>query len=191
MKNKKAESLTGPTYLTIIRIIISILVTVFILVETPESRAIALVLFVVASLTDFIDGRWARKRKIVTNIGAFLDPLADKILINLTFLSLVYLNLVPIWIFAIILVRDFSVDGMRMMSAREGKTISASIYGKLKTTSQMIAIIIIIINLILNLKFLEVIGDITLYLALVLTVVSGADYLLKGYKEILSKPSHN
>ena len=131
--------------------------------------------------------KWARKKKIVTDLGAFLDPLADKMLVNLAFLVLVYLNVVPLWVFAIILVRDFAVDGMRMMAARDGVTIAASYYGKLKTTVQMIALIILILNLIVNLEVFTILGNIALYLALILTIFSGVDYLAKGYKLVIKK----
>ena len=179
--------MTGPTILTIARMFLSIIFMIFALLPDVWAKIAALVIFIIASITDNIDGRWARKKKIVTDLGAFLDPLADKMLINLAFLVLVYLNVVPLWIFAVILIRDFAVDGMRMMSARHGITISASFYGKLKTTVQMTALIILLLNLIVNNVPLEILGNIALYLALVLTVFSGADYLIKGYKKVIKK----
>ena len=177
--------MNGPTILTVIRIVLSILFTVFALLPFMWSKIVALVIFIVASITDNIDGRWARKKKIVTDLGAFLDPLADKMLVNLAFLVLVYLNIVPLWVFAVILVRDFAVDGMRMMAARDGVTIAASFYGKLKTTVQMIALIILLLNLIINQDIFIILGNTALYLALALTVFSGADYLIKGCKKII------
>ena len=177
--------MTGPTILTILRMFLSIVYMVFALIPYTWARITALVVFIIASLTDLIDGKWARKKKIVTDLGAFLDPLADKMLINLAFLVLVQLNVVPLWVFAIILVRDFAVDGMRMMAARKGKTISASFYGKLKTTIQMIALIIIMLNQIVNLDFFTILGNIALYLALIMTVFSGGDYLIKGWKIVI------
>lgn len=165
--------------------VLSVLFLVFVLLPDTWAKIMALVLFVVASVTDLIDGKWARKKKIVTDLGAFLDPLADKMLINLAFLALVYINIVPLWVFAIILVRDFAVDGMRMMAAREGVTISASIYGKIKTVTQMTALIIILLNLIVNLDIFAVLGNIALYLALIMTVFSGIDYLIKGWKLVI------
>ena len=137
------------------------------------------------AISDLIDGKWARRDKIVTDLGAFLDPLADKMLVNLAFLALVALGMVPVWVFAIILVRDFAVDGMRMMAARDGVTIAASFYGKLKTTTQMTALIILLLNLIVNLEFFTIVGNIALYLALILTVFSGGDYLIKGWKKVI------
>lgn len=179
--------ITGPTILTIIRMLLSILFMVFALLPDTWAKITALIIFIIASITDNIDGRWARKKKIVTDLGAFLDPLADKMLTSLAFLVLVYLNVVPIWLFAIILVRDFAVDGMRMMAARDGITISASIYGKLKTTVQMITLIILLLNLIVNQDILMILGNITLYIALILTVFSGFDYLIKGWQKVIKK----
>ena len=177
--------MTGPTILTIARMFLSIFFMIFALLPYTWAKITALVIFIIASLTDLIDGKWARKKKIETDLGAFLDPLADKMLTSLAFLVLVYLNVVPLWLFAIILVRDFAVDGMRMMAAKGGVTIAASIYGKLKTTVQMTALIILLLNLIVNLNFLNILGQIALYLALALTVFSGVDYLTKGYKKVI------
>ena len=177
--------LTGPTYLTILRMVLSILFLIFVLIPDSWAKFTALVLFVIASITDLVDGKWARKKKQVTDIGAFLDPLADKMLVNLAFLALVYLNIVPIWVFAIILVRDFAVDGMRMMAAKEGQTISASVYGKIKTTAQMTALIILLFNLIVNVEIIAILGNIALYLALIMTILSGLDYIIKGWKKLI------
>lgn len=177
--------ITGPTVLTIMRMVFSIVFVTFALLPDTWAKIVALITFIVASLTDLIDGKWARKQKIVTDLGAFLDPLADKMLVNLAFLVLVYLGVVPVWVFAIILVRDFAVDGMRMMAAKEGITISASFYGKLKTTLQMTALIAILLNLIVNQDFVAIIGNIALYLALALTIFSGVDYLYRGYKKLI------
>ena len=179
--------MTGPTYLTILRMILSVFFVVFALLPDTWAKITALVIFIVASITDLIDGKWARKSKHVTDLGAFLDPLADKMLINLAFLVLVYLNMVPLWVFAIILVRDFAVDGMRMMSAKQGKTISASIYGKWKTTFQMTALIILLLNMIYYVEFFAILGNITLYIALALTLFSGVDYIYHGYKKFIKK----
>ena len=185
MTKQSKTKLTGPTYLTIARMILSVLFLVFVLLPDTWAKIVALVLFVVGAITDEIDGRWARKHKLVTDLGAFLDPLADKMLVNLAFLALTAVGVVPVWVFAIILVRDFAVDGMRMMAARDGVTISASFYGKLKTTVQMTALIILLLNLIVNLEFFTILGNIALYLALALTIFSGGDYLIKGWKKVI------
>ena len=182
---KKKNLLTGPTILTLIRIILVLPLMIFIFQDSLFAKIVALVCFIIASVTDFIDGRWARKAHIVTDLGAFLDPLADKMLINLTFLALVYMNIVPLWMFAIILIRDFAVDGMRMMSAKNGITISASIFGKTKTMVQMFTVALILLNLILNNDILAIFNTILLYIVIILTVFSGMDYLIKGWKRLI------
>lgn len=182
---KQTNKLTGPTYLTIARMILSVLFMVFVLLPETWAKIVALILFVAGAISDLVDGKWARHDKIVTDLGAFLDPLADKMLVNLAFLTLVVLGIIPVWVFAIILVRDFAVDGMRMMAARDGVTIAASFYGKLKTTVQMTALIILLLNLIVNLELFAILGNITLYAALILTIFSGGDYLIKGWKKVI------
>lgn len=182
---KQTNKLTGPTYLTIARMILSVLFMVFVLLPETWAKIVALILFVAGAISDLVDGKWARHDKIVTDLGAFLDPLADKMLVNLAFLALVVLGIIPVWVFAIILVRDFAVDGMRMMAARDGITIAASFYGKLKTTIQMTALIILLLNLIVNLELFAILGNITLYTALILTIFSGGDYLIKGWKKVI------
>ena len=180
-----ARNLTGPTYLTILRMILSVVFMVFATLPEIWAKITALVIFIIASITDKIDGNWARKSKQVTDLGAFLDPLADKMLVNLAFLVLTYLGIVPLWVFAIILIRDFAVDGMRMMAALKNVTISASFYGKLKTTVQMTALITLLLNNIVNVEIIGILGNIALYLALILTVFSGIDYLYNGYKKFI------
>lgn len=182
---KKKPAINGPTILTLIRIILVIPLMILIFQDNLPARIIALVCFIIASATDFIDGRWARKAHLVTDLGAFLDPLADKMLVNLTFLALVYLDVIPLWMFAVILVRDFAVDGMRMMSAKNGITVSASIFGKAKTMVQMITLTLIIFNLITYSNILATINIILLYIVIILTVFSGIDYLTKGWKQLI------
>lgn len=176
--------MNGPTILTIFRILLVAPLMILIFMDSDAAKIATIIIFTIASLTDFVDGRWARKTKKVTDLGAFLDPLADKMLINLTLLALVTLNLVPLFIFAIILIRDFAVDGMRMMVAKNGTVVSASIFGKLKTMIQMITIILILSNRILNLEPLATANNILLYIVLGLTVLSGLIYLIKGQKQL-------
>ena len=178
------KAITGPTYLTILRMILSVAFMFFVLFPDMWAKVVALVVFVVASITDKIDGNWARSQGLVTDLGAFLDPLADKMLVDLAFLAMVQINVVPIWVFALILVRDLAIDGMRMMIARNGVTVSASYFGKLKTTFQMTALIILQVSLIFQVELFSILGYIALYLALILTLVSGADYMIKGWPKI-------
>ncbi|MBQ5812364.1 CDP-diacylglycerol--glycerol-3-phosphate 3-phosphatidyltransferase [Candidatus Saccharibacteria bacterium] len=176
--------LTGPTILTMLRMLLSVAFVAFALLPDMWAKITALVIFILASVTDLIDGKWARKANLVTDLGAFLDPIADKMLVDLAFLVLVYQDIVPLWVFAIILVRDFAVDGMRMASARSGKTISASIYGKWKALFQMATLIIILFAHIIGSDVLITIGNIVLYISLILTIISGLDYLYQGYKSL-------
>ena len=183
--SKKKSYLTGPTYLTILRMFLSVIFMIFALIPHHWASIVALIVFIAAAITDKIDGIWARKTKQETDLGTFLDPLADKMLVDLAFLVLVYISIVPIWVFAIILVRDLAVDGMRMMAARSGVTIAASFLGKLKTTVQMTALITLLSAIVLQNDVIHTLGLIALYLALALTVLSGADYLIKGYKKFI------
>ena len=186
VNRKKAQGRRGKA-VTVVSCILSIIFMVFALISDDWARIVALVVFIIAAITDKIDGIWARKSKHVTDLGAFLDPLADKMLVNLAFLVLVYLGIVPLWVFAVILVRDFAVDGMRMMLARSGITLAASFLGKLKTTVQMTALITILANQVLHNDIIAVLGNIALYLALFLTILSGADYLIQGWRQISTK----
>lgn len=184
MSRIKLDKITGPTYMTIARMILAVIFMIFVLQPDFWARIVALIVFIAAAATDKIDGNWARKTNTVTDLGAFLDPLADKMLVNLAFLALTYIGVVPIAVLAIILVRDFAVDGIRMMVARNGVTLSASFLGKLKTTFQMITLIILLFNLIANLEFFTIIGNIALYFSLFLTILSGAVYIIQGFNSL-------
>lgn len=179
--------LTGPTMLTIARMLLAVLFLIFVIVPANWAHVVALILFIIGAISDHIDGRWARQTHKVTDLGAFLDPLADKMLVNLAFLALVSLGVVPVWVFAIILVRDFAIDGMRMMLAREGITLAAAFAGKLKTTLQLTALIMLLVNLIANWAWLSVIANITLALALIMTVYSGVEYMRTSWRKLSRK----
>ncbi|MDO4611579.1 MAG: CDP-diacylglycerol--glycerol-3-phosphate 3-phosphatidyltransferase [Candidatus Saccharibacteria bacterium] len=184
-KSTKTNLINGPTILTLARIVLVLPLMICFFVNNLPGQIATLLCFVVASITDFIDGRWARSKKIVTDLGAFLDPLADKMLVNLTFLMLTYVGIVPLWMFAIILVRDFAVDGMRMMAAKSGITVSASIFGKAKTMLQMITLTSILFNRMLNCEILTNINFALLIAVVALTIFSGSDYLIDGYKKLI------
>lgn len=145
---------------------------------------IALIIFVIAAVTDKIDGDYARKHNQVTDLGKFLDPLADKMLVNTAFLMLTVIGAVPVWIFAIILWRDLAVNGIRMTLAQKGAALAASIWGKIKTTAQMIAIVVIMLNLIIQNEILGIIGLILLCVTVILTIISGCEIIVKGYKNL-------
>lgn len=181
----KKMRLNGPTILTLFRILLVAPVMIGIFMDNLPARIITIICFVLASITDFVDGRWARRAGIVTDFGAFLDPLADKMLVNLTFLALTTLNIVPVWMFGVILIRDFMVDGLRMAAARKNITLAASKFGKLKTMAQMIVLTMILINMIFGNEILATVNTILLYIVVLLTVLSGVDYLYKGRKLVI------
>lgn len=203
MAQKSKTKINFPTILTFARIVlIAPLMICLFMNEGFASKIVAFLIFVVASLTDLIDGKLARKNNQVTNLGAFLDPLADKMLVNLTILALVCAGVLDPWFLAVILVRDFAVDGMRMMVAKTGETVSASIFGKAKTMVQMIFLGMVI----LEFPFVKMIYDnagFSTYLntcdiimniniifeaiILGLTLFSGYDYLKKGWKKAISE----
>lgn len=155
----------------------------------PLPYFVALVLFVIASFTDFLDGYLARKLNLVTNFGKFLDPFADKVLTNSAFILLmitpswveIELIRVPAWIVIIMIIRDLAVDGIRMIGVSQGKVIAASKIGKLKTVMQIIAIIFVFLNdaifSFLNLPNGFTITDFILYLAALISLISLISYL--------------
>ncbi len=142
------------------------------------SYNIAAILFMVASLTDALDGHLARSRNLITNFGKFVDPLVDKVLTMAAFIVLVEANVIPAWAVIIIISRELIITGFRTLAADMGITIAASMWGKAKTTSQMISLVLLLLhNDVLN-KF----GIYVFYLAVILTVISGLDYIIKNKK---------
>lgn len=141
---------------------------------------IAAIVFVIASLTDALDGHLARSRNLVTTFGKFVDPLVDKLLTMAAFVVLVEASIIPAWAVIIIIARELIITGFRTLAADKGITIAASKWGKLKTTSQMIALVL----LLLNSSTLNNIGVYIFYIAVILTIISGLDYIIKN-KEVL------
>ena len=147
----------------------------------PANSFIALGIFIVASLTDMLDGMIARKYNLVTNFGKFMDPLADKLLVCTALIALVDMNRIPAWIVMIIIAREFIISGFRLVAAERGVVIAASWWGKFKTTFQMIMVIMMIVEPTLALiRIPLVLVDIVMYVALGLTVISLVDYLYKN-----------
>ncbi len=144
---------------------------------------IAMILFAVAAITDFLDGYIARKEKRITNFGKFLDPLADKLLICSILVEMVGLGWVPAWIVIIIIVRELAVTGLRAVAADKGVVIAADWYGKWKTGFQIGAMIPLLIHFPLLGLPVHLIGTIVLYIALVLTVFSGCNYFYLFYRD--------
>lgn len=149
------------------------------------SKWIALVIFCAASLTDMLDGKIARARNLVTNFGKFMDPLADKLLVCSALICLVEMDRLAAWIVIIIIGREFIISGFRLVAADNGVVIAASYWGKFKTVSQMIMIILMIMNLG---GIFDILETVFVWLALILTVVSLVDYLYKN-RNVLSMQS--
>lgn len=173
-----------PNKITILRVFMIPLFLIFFLVPNiPYRNIIAAIIFITASLTDFIDGYIARKYHLVTNFGKFADPLADKLLVSAALICFVQLQLVPAWIIIVIISREFIISGFRLVASDNGVVIAASYWGKFKTTSQMIMCILLIINL--DYQVFNILEQIFTYLALALTVISLVDYLYKN-RNVLS-----
>ncbi|MFS0672506.1 CDP-diacylglycerol--glycerol-3-phosphate 3-phosphatidyltransferase [Ornithinibacillus sp. 179-J 7C1 HS] len=147
----------------------------------PISHFVGALLFIIASATDWIDGHYARKHNLVTNLGKFLDPLADKLLVSAALILLVEMGLAPAWVVIIIISREFAVTGLRLVAAGEGIVLAAGSMGKLKTATQMIAIAVLLLH---NFPFSFIgfpFGTVMLYIALFFTVFSGYDYFVKNW----------
>ena len=171
--------------ITLVRIFLVPVFLLFMLTDfTAYNSIIAFVVFVIATLTDKIDGTIARKYNLVTDFGKFLDPIADKLLVCSALICLTADGTIPAWITIVIIGREFIISAFRLVCADTGKTVAASLWGKSKTIAQIVTIIVLLLN-IAQLKILE---DILIYVSLVLTVVSLVDYFLKN-KEVLKECS--
>jgi CDP-diacylglycerol--glycerol-3-phosphate 3-phosphatidyltransferase len=175
------SALNLPNLLSLSRVFLAPLVVVFLTLRIEWGDLIAGAVFILAALTDTADGYIARKRGIVTNLGKFIDPLADKILITAALVGLVELQRIPAWIVVVILAREFIVTGLRMIAAAEGVVLAASRGGKTKTVAQIVAIVMMIFNLPL--------AGMAIWIAMLLTLWSGMDYLLKGWDLLCAPPS--
>lgn len=172
-----------PNKLTVLRVI---LIPFFVVSLLTGNVILAEILFVVASLTDMLDGKIARKYHLVTNFGKFMDPLADKLLVAAALICFIELERMPAWIVLIIISREFIISGFRLVAAESGKVIAAGYWGKVKTAVTMVTIIFMIPNFgagasTHTIYFLE---QILIYASLALTVISLVDYLVKN-KEVL------
>lgn len=175
-----------PNKLTIARMILIVpFVICMLLGGSGNLRFLALAIFIIASVTDWLDGFLARKNHLVTNFGKFMDPLADKLLVSAAMICLVELGRLPAWIVIIIISREFAISGFRLIASDNGVVIAAGWWGKCKTTSQMIMIILLIADLGGAFAVLE---QIFIWLSLALTIISLVDYIWKN-KNILSMQS--
>jgi len=167
-----------PNKITMARIIMIPFFIIALLVNFPFHEPIAVVIFIVASASDAVDGHLARSRNLITDFGKFMDPLADKLLTCSAFICLVELQMIPSWVVIIIIAREFAITGLRTLAASDGIVIAASKWGKAKTISQMIAIIaLLLVNWpVMAFPALLLFGNIMVYVALALTLISGIDY---------------
>lgn len=166
-----------PNKLTVARIIA---VPFFIVLYMAGYNLAAFVLFIAASFTDMLDGQIARKHNLVTNFGKIMDPLADKILVYSAFSCMVENGLVPAWMLIIILAREFIIAGMRTVAASEGIVIAAGTSGKIKTVLQMVAVPLLLLIGVWNHGVIYYSAMIFLWASLIMTVVSGAEYVIKN-----------
>ena len=175
-----------PNKLTIFRVILIPFFVVFLLLDPSNQtyRYIADAIFIIASLTDMLDGKIARKYNLVTNFGKFMDPLADKLLVSAAMICLIATGQLAAWIVIVIISREFIISGFRLIASDNGIVIAASYWGKFKTVFQILMIIVLIANI--QMPFFTVLGTILIYVALVLTIVSLIDYIVKN-KDVLKE----
>lgn len=168
-----------PNKLTILRILlVPVFVAILLIPAIPYNDHIAMTVFIIASFTDMLDGKIARKYDLVTNFGKLMDPLADKLLVCSALVCLVQLGRIPTWMVLVILGREFAILGIRCVAAEKGRVIAASYWGKFKTVFQIIAVCMLIANLQYN--FYIVLTQIILWVAVILTIVSLVDYIVKN-----------
>ena len=168
-----------PNKLTIFRVI---LVIPFVALMLNGYDLWAVAVFIIASLTDLLDGKIARKYNLITDFGKFMDPLADKLLVCAAMICLVEMGRLPAWMVIVIISREFIISGFRLVASDNGVVIAASYWGKFKTTFQMLMIIVLILNLG---GVFDIIGLVLTWIALILTVVSLIDYLVTNKQVIL------
>ena len=170
-----------PNKLTVLRVILIPFFVVSMMIENGANqtfRYVAAAIFIIASLTDMLDGKIARKYNLVTNFGKFMDPLADKLLVCSALICLIQLGQLPAWMVIIIVSREFIISGFRLVAAEQGIVIAASYWGKFKTTFQMIAVVLMI----LNFEALSAVTLICTWAALILTLITLVDYIAKNHK---------
>jgi len=170
--------MTLPNKISLIRIFLVPIIVALLLTNTNLSMPIALIIFLLAALTDWLDGYLARKSKQITILGKLLDPMADKLLISSALISLVEIARAQAWVVVIIVSREIAITGLRSVAASQGVVIAASKMGKYKVISEILAISFLILD-----KF-PYVGEILLYIAMALAVTSGIEYIIRFNKEI-------
>ncbi len=171
--------------LTLLRVVLVPVFIAFATIDALWAKVLGLVIFIIASLTDMLDGQIARKRNMITTFGKFADPLADKMLTTAAFLVFMQEGIIGAWPVFIILVREFAVSGIRLAAAADGEVIAASFWGKFKTVTQMLSIIVGIIMMCIpaipmNVTVLTT--QILVWICVLFTVISGVEYIAKNFK---------
>jgi len=172
-----------PNKITIARILLTFIFMFFLFSKGLVFKMLALATFLVASASDFLDGYLARKRNMITDFGRLMDPIADKVLVLAAFLAFVELRLVPAWMVVLIISRELIITGVRIMASTKGSVLSASLAGKHKTVSQILAIFAILCYLILReigVRIPEYWIILLMFVTVVLTMASGVFYLIRN-----------
>jgi len=194
----KLSKMNLPNKITLLRILLIPFMVVIaeinafkenvILHDITLANIIVLVIFSIASFTDFLDGHIARRDHLVTDFGKFMDPLADKLLVFAALIILIELGRMPGWIVTVIIAREFMVTGIRLLAANNNIVIAASKLGKAKTISQIVAIIALLINgfpfVLISTEVANIVCLVLTYIAALMTIVSGVDYFVKNRKII-------
>lgn len=171
-----------PNKLSMLRILMIPVFVILALMNAPAAQYAAVGVFVLAAITDALDGHIARKNGLVTNFGKFIDPIADKLLVMSALIVLVERGRMPGWVCIVMLAREFAISGFRLVAAGTGKVIAAGILGKIKTVTQMIAVIALLLTAIDGVFApLGSFADIAMYVSAFMTVWSGADYIIKNF----------
>jgi CDP-diacylglycerol--glycerol-3-phosphate 3-phosphatidyltransferase len=180
------RGLNLPNALTLLRIFLVPLLVVVLLTRMEGHVYLGVAIFALAALTDYLDGYFARRRNEVTRLGILLDPLADKLLTVAAFLSLVEMGLAPAWMVMIIIARELAVTGLRNVAAGRGVLIRASGLGKAKMVAQVTAILLLLLSR--PMEVLRIPGVIALWIVVGLTLVSGADYFIRFWRDVVRAP---
>ena len=163
-----------PNKLTLLRIVLILPFLLVLYLDVPYAAYIALAIFIIASLTDMLDGKIARKYNLITDFGKFADPLADKMLVTAAMLWFVEIGQMPAWALLIVIVREFAVSGLRMVASDKGRVIAAGWSGKVKTAATMVCIVLMF------LPIPEVLNTVCVAVIVVTTIYSGVEYFMKN-----------
>jgi len=196
-ESKGAKVMNIPNQITVSRIIMIPIFVAFMLVDfgwgdvtflgatIPVGHLLGAIIFILAAVTDFIDGYYARKHNLVTNMGKFLDPLADKLLVSAALIILVELGFAPAWIVILIISREFAVTGLRLILADEGEVVAAKQLGKIKMWTQIVAVSALLLHNVFFEMFSIPFASIMLYVSLFFTIWSGWDYFYANRRILL------